>query len=71
MYIQDTFEQLSQDSFEQLPAYYLNGLNLESTIFFNLESIFIKETFISHSKNVERQRKEKADESALTKIIPI
>lgn len=30
MYIQDTFEQLSSDSFEQLPAYYLNGLNLES-----------------------------------------
>ena len=24
--------------------------------------------FISHSKNVERQRKEKADESALTKL---
>ncbi|WP_273371020.1 hypothetical protein, partial [Alistipes megaguti] len=38
------------------------------SIFFNLESIFIKETFISHSKNVERQCKEKADESALTKL---
>lgn len=35
------------------------------SIFFNPVIVFIKEIFISHSKNVVTQRKEKADESAL------
>ena len=42
-----------------------NGNLFQSSIFFDSESILIKEIFISHSKNVVTQRKEKADESAL------
>ena len=38
------------------------------SIFFNPVIVFIKEIFISHSKNVVTQRKEKADESALTRM---
>ena len=35
------------------------------SIFFDSETILLKGIFISHSKNVVTQRKEKADESAL------
>ncbi|WP_204246470.1 hypothetical protein, partial [Alistipes sp. An116] len=35
------------------------------SIFFDSETILLKGMFISHSKNVVTQRKEKADESAL------
>ena len=49
----------------------LLSVSILLSIFFNPVIVFIKEIFISHSKYVERQRKEKADESALTKIIPI
>ena len=45
----------------------MNAL-FNDSIFFDSETILLKGMFISHSKNVERQRKEKADESALTKL---
>ncbi len=38
-------------------------LFLLSSIFFNPVIVFIKEIFISHSKNVVIQRNEKAEES--------
>lgn len=46
----------------------LLSVSILLSIFFNPVIVFIKEIFISHSKNVERQHKEKADESALTKL---
>ena len=45
----------------------MNAL-FNDSLFFDSETILLKGIFISHSKNVERQRKEKADESALTKL---
>ena len=45
----------------------MNAL-FNDSIFFDSETILLKEIFISHSKNVVIQRKEKADESALTRM---
>ena len=42
----------------------MNAL-FNDSIFFDSETILLKEMFISHSKNVVTRRKEKADESAL------
>ena len=42
----------------------MNAL-FNDSIFFDSETILLKEMFISHSKNVVTPRKEKADESAL------
>ena len=42
----------------------MNAL-FNDSIFFDSETILLKGMFISHSKNVVTQRKEKADESAL------
>ena len=42
----------------------MNAL-FNDSIFFDSETILLKGIFISHSKNVVTQRKEKADESAL------
>ncbi len=45
----------------------MNAL-FNDSIFFDSETILLKEMFISHSKNVVTPRKEKADESALTRM---
>lgn len=47
---------------------FLGNALFNDSLFFDSETILLKGMFISHSKNVERQCKEKADESALTKL---
>ena len=43
----------------------------DDSIFFDSETILLKEIFISHSKNVATPRKEKADESALLELLDL
>ena len=45
---------------------FLENALFNDSLFFDFETILLKGMFIPHSKNVERQHKEKADSSALT-----